>query len=50
MWTESDLVLKVDECLLPFDYEAVEEAGGTGYIDWESVGREMPISGLTITG
>ena len=51
VWTESDLAVKVDESLLPFDYKAVDAAGGaSGYIDWEAVGREMVMSGWTITG
>ena len=50
VWTESDLAIKVDESLLPFDYKAADAAGALGYIDWESVGREMAMSGWTITG
>jgi hypothetical protein len=50
VWTESDLAIKVDESLLPFDYNAVDASGATGYIDWETVGREMILSGWTITG
>ena len=49
VWTKSDLARKVDESLLPFDYKAVDAAGASGYIDWEAVGREMVMSGWTIT-
>ena len=50
VWTESDLALKIDESLLPFDYEAVDKAQASGYIDWKSVGRDMVMSGWAITG
>jgi antirestriction protein len=50
VWTESDLPIKVDESLLPFDYQAAEAAGLSGYIDWDSVGRDMIMDGWNITG
>jgi hypothetical protein len=49
VWTESDLAVKVDESLLPFDYQAAETAGVSGYIDWDAVGREMIMDGWNIT-
>jgi antirestriction protein len=45
VWTESDLPLKADESLLPFDYQAAEVAGVSGYIDWDAVGRDMIMDG-----
>jgi antirestriction protein len=50
VWTETDLAIKVDESFLPFDYKVVDAARASGYIDWEAVGRDMVISGWTITG
>jgi hypothetical protein len=50
VWTESDLALKVEESLLPFDYQAAEAAGVSGYINWDAVGREMIFDGWNITG
>ena len=50
MWTESDLAVKVDESLLPFDYQAAESASVSNYIDWDAVGREMIMDGWNITG
>jgi len=50
VWTESDLAVKVDESLLPFDYQAAETAGVSGYIDWNAVGRDMIMDGWIITG
>ncbi len=50
VWSESDLAIKVDESLLPFDYQAAETAGVSGYIDWDAVGREMILDGWNITG
>ena len=41
VWTESDLAVKVEESLLPFDYQTAETAGVSGYIDWDAVGRDM---------
>ena len=49
VWVESELAIKVEESLLPFDYQAAEEAGVSGYIDWNTVGREMLIDGWNIT-
>jgi hypothetical protein len=49
VWTESDLPLKADESLLPFDYQAAEVAGVSGYIDWDAVGRDMIMDGWNIT-
>jgi len=48
--TESDLALQVDDSLLPFDYQAAETAGVSGYIDWNAVGRDMIMDGWNITG
>ena len=50
VWTESDLAVKVEESLLPFDYQAAESAGVSSYIDWDAVGREMILDGWNITG
>ncbi len=50
VWTESDLAIKVDESLLPFDYQAAETTGVSGYIDWNAVGGEMILDGWNITG
>jgi len=50
VWTESDLAVKVDESLLPFDYQAAESAGVSNYIDWDAVGRDMVLEGWNITG
>ena len=50
VWTESDLAVKVEESLLPFDCQAVEAAGVSNYIDWDAVGREMTLDGWNITG
>ena len=50
VWTESDLAIKVEESFLPFDYQAAETAGASGYIDWDAVGRDMIMDGWNITG
>jgi hypothetical protein len=50
VWTESDLAVKVDESLLPFDHQAAEASGVSNYIDWDTVGREMVMDGWNITG
>jgi hypothetical protein len=50
VWTQSDLAIKIEESLLPFDYQAVEAANVSGYIDWDAVGRDMVIEGWNITG
>ena len=50
VWSESDLAIKVEESLLPFDYQAAETAGVSGYIDWDAVGRDMVMDGWNITG
>ena len=50
VYTEQDLALKVDEKTLPFDYQAVDEAGAVNYIDWETVGRDMTFNGWNIVG
>jgi len=50
VWTETELALKVDESFLPFDYQAAEAAGVSGYINWSIVGRDMVLDGWTITG
>lgn len=50
VWNETDLAIKVDESLLPFDYQAVESAGISNYIDWDAVGRDMVMDGWNITG
>ena len=50
VWSESDLAIKVDESLLPFDCQAAEAAGVSSYIDWDAVGRDMVIDGWNITG
>ena len=50
VWTESDLAVKVEESLLPFDYQAAEMAGVSNYIDWDAVGRDMIMDGWNITG
>jgi hypothetical protein len=50
VWTESDLAIKVDESLLPFDYQAAEASGVSGYIDWDAVGRDMIMDGWNMTG
>ena len=49
VWTESDLAIKVDESLLPFDYQAAGAAGVSNYIDWDAVGRDMVMDGWNIT-
>jgi len=48
VWTDSDLAIKADESLLPFDYQAAESA--SSYIDWDAVGRDMIMDGWNITG
>jgi antirestriction protein len=50
VWSESDLAIKADESLLPFDCQAAETAGVSGYIDWDAVGRDMIMDGWNITG
>ena len=50
VWTGSDLALKFEESLLPFDYQAAEAAGVSNYIDWDAVGRDMVMDGWNITG
>ena len=50
VWTESDLALKIEESVLPFDYQAAESAGVSNYVDWDAVGREMVLDGWNITG
>ena len=50
VWTECDLAVKVDESLLPFDYQTAEASGVSNYIDWDVVGREMVLDGWNITG
>jgi len=50
VWNESDLPLKAEESMLPFDYQAAETAGISIYIDWDAVGRDMVIEGWNITG
>jgi hypothetical protein len=40
VWTES----------LPFDYQAAEASGVSGYIDWDAVGRDMIMDGWNMTG
>lgn len=50
VWNESDLAVKVEESLLPFDYQAAETSGVSNYIDWDAVGREMILDGWNITG
>ena len=50
VWNEADLAIKVDESLLPFDCQAAEASGVSGYIDWDAVGRDMIMDGWNITG
>ena len=50
VWTESELAIKVEASLLPFDYQAAEVAGISGYINWDAVGRDMVMDGWNITG
>ncbi len=50
VWTESDLAVKVEESLLPFDYQAAGAAGVSNYIDWDAVGMDMIMDGWNITG
>ena len=50
VWNETDLAIKVDASLLPFDYQVAEAAGVSGYIDWDAVGRDMTMDGWNITG
>jgi antirestriction protein len=50
VWSESDLATKVDESLLPFDYQMAVAAGVSGYIDWDAVGRDMIMDGWNIIG
>jgi antirestriction protein len=50
VWNETDLAIKVDESLLPFDCQAAEASGVSNYIDWDAVGRDMIMDGWSITG
>lgn len=48
VWNKQDLALKVDEELLPFDYNTVKNAGIENYLDWEGIGNEMVMDGWVI--
>ena len=50
VWNETDLAVKADESLLPFDCQAAEASGVSNYIDWDAVGRDMIMDGWNITG
>ena len=47
---EQDLALKIDQEYFPFDFEAVDKAGASGYLDYEAIGHDLCLNGWNICG